>query len=229
MVRTPEGHMSDDLGVLYNALAARFPKGDEKVLPKGKGLVYITARTAMNRLDDVLGWANWWDKGTPLGDNSYQCELFVRLPGGRVISKFGVGGAAGMADAGDDDKSKESDAFKRAAVKFGVGRYLYGDGVPYLEPAEDTPSSLPAPARASLPAPAADAPREPEEMTPRTGPELVGWAVLVSKARGHDMLGFFEKLGQIRNWPGLPGEWPADIVATAHASARLSACYELVI
>ena len=38
-----------------------------------------------------------------------------------------------MSDSGDDDKSGYSDAFKRAAVKFGVGRYLYRDGVPSFD------------------------------------------------------------------------------------------------
>jgi putative DNA primase/helicase len=46
------------------------------------------------------------------------------------VTKCDAGGYAGMADSGDDDKSGYSDAFKRAAVKFGVARYLYRDGVP---------------------------------------------------------------------------------------------------
>jgi hypothetical protein len=38
-----------------------------------------------------------------------------------------------MADQGDGEKSGYSDAFKRAAAKFGVGRYLKGDGAPSYE------------------------------------------------------------------------------------------------
>ena len=63
-----------------------------------------------------------------------------------------------MADQGDDDKSGFSDAFKRAAVKFGVARYLYRDGVPGFVrerlPNVDAVTSPPDPAPA--PAPAAD-------------------------------------------------------------------------
>ena len=51
-------------------------------------------------------------------------------PDGSVLTKCDAGGYAGMADSGDDDKSGYSDAFKRAAVKFGVARYRYRDGAP---------------------------------------------------------------------------------------------------
>src|SRR5207253_6216353 len=92
-------------------------------------LHYITARTAMNRLDSVLGPENWWDDFVPL-ENSVTCRLTIRLPDGSTVTKADAGGYAGMADQGDDDKSGFSDAFKRAAAKFGVARYLYRDGVP---------------------------------------------------------------------------------------------------
>ena len=48
----------------------------------------------------------------------------------RTVDDTPAGGGAGMKDAGDDDKSAFSDALKRAAVKWGVGRYLYNDGRP---------------------------------------------------------------------------------------------------
>jgi len=41
------------------------------------------------------------------------------------IEKADVGGASGQPDAGDRHKAAFSDALKRAAVKFGIGRYLY--------------------------------------------------------------------------------------------------------
>ncbi len=115
---------------LFAALAARF--GDDEVKTRsqsGREFSYITARTAMNRLDNVLGPENWWDRFTP-SNHSVLCELSIRLPDGQILTKQDAGGNAGMADPGDDDKSAYSDAFKRAAAKFGVGRYLYQDGVP---------------------------------------------------------------------------------------------------
>jgi hypothetical protein len=84
----------------------------------------------MNRLDDVLGPENWWARFRMVAAESVLCYLTVRLPDGTKVTKSDVGGCAGMSDPGDDDKSAASDGLKRAAVHFGVGRYLYGDGVP---------------------------------------------------------------------------------------------------
>jgi hypothetical protein len=140
---------------LFAALAAPFEPAEVKVFSKnGKQIHYTTARTIMNRLDQVLGPENWWDDYTP-GEHSVLCRLSIRLPDGSVLTKADAGGYAGMADEGDDDKSGYSDAFKRAAVKFGVARYLYRDGVPSFV-AERTPAGAPSQARpsATTPAPA---------------------------------------------------------------------------
>jgi len=115
---------------IFADLIAPFAKDEVKTRPQGgRQLSYVTARTVMNRLDDVLGPENWWDEYHPQ-ENSVLCRLSIKLPDGSVLTKCDAGGYAGMTDSGDDDKSGYSDAFKRAAVKFGVGRYLYRDGVP---------------------------------------------------------------------------------------------------
>jgi hypothetical protein len=115
---------------LFARLAAKFDGGDVKSFKKGTAtLTYVTARTVMNRFDDVLGPSNWWDQYVPDKD-SVMCGITIRLPDGSTVTKWDAGGYAGMTDHGDDDKSGFSDAFKRAAVKWGVGRYLYRDGVP---------------------------------------------------------------------------------------------------
>jgi hypothetical protein len=132
---------------LFTALAAPFAAGEVKTRPQGgRQLSYVTARTIMNRLDEVLGPENWWDDYVPNG-TSVICRLTVRLPDGSTVTKVDAGGEAGMADAGDNDKSGFSDAFKRTAVKFGVGRYLYRDGVATLTSSEPAP-----PAVAQIPA-----------------------------------------------------------------------------
>src|SRR5262245_19956177 len=97
---------------LFAALAAPFDPQEVKlrVAPGGRQLHYITARTAMIRLDNVLGPENWWDEYIP-ATHSVQCRLTVRLPDGSTVTKCDVGGNAGMADPGDDDKSGYSDAF----------------------------------------------------------------------------------------------------------------------
>jgi len=122
--------MSTQYPEMFAALAAPFPLHEvKKRSQSGRELRYVTARTIMNRLDTVLGPEGWWDDYVP-GENSVLCRLTIVLPDGRNLTKADAGGYAGMADSGDDDKSGYSDAFKRAAVKFGVSRYLYGDGVP---------------------------------------------------------------------------------------------------
>lgn len=129
---------------IFTALAAEFRKEEVKTRPQGgRQLSYITARTAMNRLDDVLGPENWWDDYRLAGE-ALICRLSIRLPDGLVVAKEDAGGAAGMSDAGDDDKSQFSDAFKRAAVKFGIGRYLYRDGVPRFATTAQEPPRTPA-------------------------------------------------------------------------------------
>ena len=160
---------------LFAALAAPFAAGEVKSRPQGgRKLSYVTARTVMNRLDAVMGPENWWDDYTPLG-NSVICRLTLRLPDGQVLTKCDLGGVAGMADAGDDDKSGFSDALKRTAVKFGVGRYLYNDGVATLSesPAEAAPVAQVADL-ASPPLKPAQAPKRKE--TIETGYQLHQWA-----------------------------------------------------
>ena len=148
--------MSTQFPDLFAALAAPFEGSEVRVRTQaGRQLHYITARVAMNRLDDVLGPENWWDEYTP-GENSVLCRMTLRLPDGQTITKADAGGYAGMADSGDDDKSGFSDSFKRAAAKFGIARYLYRDGVPEFvrereaiagrpDPPADPPAAAPAP------------------------------------------------------------------------------------
>lgn len=97
----------------------------------GQPFDYVTARTVMNRFDDIVGWDNWWDEYREIADGVL-CRITVRLPDGHLISKEDAGGypdSHGLSEE-DTEKAGYSDAFKRAAVKFGVGRYLYQDGVP---------------------------------------------------------------------------------------------------
>lgn len=117
---------------LFAALAEPFDKDDVKTRSgSGRTLSYITARTAMNRLDDVLGPENWWDDYETFSNgHGVKCSLTIRLPDGSTVTKTGIGGTTEMHDPSDTDKTGESDALKRAAVKFGIARHLYRDGVP---------------------------------------------------------------------------------------------------
>lgn len=79
-------------------------------------VAYIDARDVMDRLDDVAG-GEWQDSYKSAPSGGLECALTI----------CGVT----RCDVGDDKNDNEaekagySDAFKRAAVKFGVGRFLY--------------------------------------------------------------------------------------------------------
>ncbi len=107
------------------ALKRPFPIGSVS-FRKGPGgskeLAYITARDVMQRLDEVFGVDGWSDKYEFIGGRM-MCNLTCNF-GGTLVSK---------ADGADDSqiegaKGGISDALKRAAVKFGIGRYLYHPG-----------------------------------------------------------------------------------------------------
>jgi hypothetical protein len=80
---------------------------------------YIKARAVMNRLDDVVGPANWKDDISPIGSGFF-CSLAIKIDGEWVSKTDG-------ADETDIDAFKGgiSDARKRAGVLWGIGRYLY--------------------------------------------------------------------------------------------------------
>ncbi len=89
---------------------------------KGIALAYINARDVMNRLDEVVGPGGWSDKYFETTSGRLMCEITILDPDtNRFITKSD---GAGDSDI-EGEKGAISDAFKRAAVKFGVGRYLY--------------------------------------------------------------------------------------------------------
>jgi hypothetical protein len=94
-------------------------KGD-----RAMAIAYIDARVVQDRLDQVLGFENWEDEYHSLDQGSVMCKLRVRI-GSDWIEKVDVGSPSEQPDEGDRVKAAFSDALKRAAVKFGLGRYLY--------------------------------------------------------------------------------------------------------
>ncbi len=226
---------------LFAALASEFHASEVKTRAlANRQIQYVTARTVMNRLDDVLGPANWWDDFIPL-EHSVICKLTICLPDGRVLTKADAGGYAGMTDPGDDDKSGYADAFKRAAVKWGVGRYLYRDGVPAFargsspEPDEpEPPASAPRrdngheePPRSGRgtsrwggrdpDAPAQAAPAE--EKAPRTGRALFAWAKVRDEEYDDGLLKRIAAWGKRKEFPDRMVDWTTDQVAQAYAMA----------
>lgn len=87
---------------------------------RGIALAYIDARDAMKRLDDVVGPVNWQDRYPWSESGKLCCEIGLRIDGEWVWKSNGAGDTNVEAD-----KGAFSDAFKRAAVMWGIGRYLY--------------------------------------------------------------------------------------------------------
>ena len=209
---------------LFAALAAPFDAQEVRIRTQGARQVqYITARTAMNRLDSVLGPENWWDEYVP-GESSVLCRLTVRMPDGSTLTKADAGGYAGMPDQGDDDKSGFSDAFKRAAVKFGVGRYLYRDGVPTFvkerEPATAPAPSVPVAEAAQAPEPSAPARSSAGNgSAPRSGRALFAWTKEQEQRHEVGLLKYLNGWAKLQEFPGRMVDWDADQVNQAYAEA----------
>ncbi len=87
-------------------------------------VAYVDVRTIQDRLDEILGVENWQDEYEVLPDLSVICRLKIRIRR-QWITKMDVGSPSDSSDSGDRMKAGFSDALKRAAVKFGIGRYLY--------------------------------------------------------------------------------------------------------
>lgn len=93
---------------------------------RGGTFDYITARQVAERLDSVVGPGNWSTAFRVLNTDEHVVEC--------TLTVFGVQRAdVGYSNNPDSDNEPEpfkaaySDAFKRAAVQFGVGRWLYKD------------------------------------------------------------------------------------------------------
>ena len=177
-----------DVKAVTAALSDPFEAGEVKFKPQSvKGnralaLAYIDCRVVQDRLDDVLGVEGWMDEYQLLPDGSVMCKLQLNL-GGQWVTKMDVGSMSEQPDGGDRLKAAFSDALKRAAVKFGVGRYLYRLPAVWADydPAKKQFTQAPAlppfarpkakAARPAGPTPAAK-PAEPPSKLPATGAEM---------------------------------------------------------
>jgi hypothetical protein len=114
---------------LLQRLTAPFPIDEVCFKPqtvqgnRALAVAYLDARAVMDRLDEVLGASGWQDDYSAL-DGGVKCTLTLRI-NGDWIGKSDVGSRSDQPDEGDQRKAAFSDALKRAAVKWGIGRYLY--------------------------------------------------------------------------------------------------------
>lgn len=121
------------------------PGGTTKDGKKAQALAYIDARDVQGRLDDVFGLM-WETEHYNAGDDHICCRITVTLPNGQKISRTNgcwVGNVEvtphnGKVESKEEDRADReakwalSDAFKRAASLFGIGKYLYDMPSPYF-------------------------------------------------------------------------------------------------
>lgn len=96
----------------------------------GSFVAYIDARQAMDLLDKACGKGNWQDK-YELVNGTLFCHLGIKIDG-EWIWKTDCGTESNV----EKEKGEVSDAFKRAAVKWGVGRFLYELPVQWVNSSE---------------------------------------------------------------------------------------------
>lgn len=192
--KQPEDTAADRPSVeaLTKALAAPFDPAMVRFKPavvtgnRALALAYVDARVIQDRLDEVLGVEGWQDDYECLPDGSVVCRLRLRL-GNEWVTKVDVGSPSEQPDGGDRLKAAFSDALKRAAVKFGIGRYLYRLPSQWVDydpqrrqimktpplPAFAIPHKEPAPkAESSAPSRAKPVPAVPSPGLPANGLEL---------------------------------------------------------
>lgn len=95
--------------------------------PQAQCVAYISARDVMDLLDKVVGVENWQDD-YKLVDGKLMAGIGIKC-GTEWVWKWDTGNESQM----DGDKGQISDAFKRAGVKWGIGRFLYDLDIKYVE------------------------------------------------------------------------------------------------
>ena len=98
-------------------------------------VAYIDSRQAQDLLDEVCGAENWQDE-------YYQADglLFCKV-GIKVNNEWIWKSDTGTESKEDKEKGHSSDAFKRACVKWGIGRFLYSKEIQYIESNEKKTNS----------------------------------------------------------------------------------------
>ena len=96
---------------------------------------YLQARAVMDRLDEVLGVPGWSDSYSAVqtAESGIACRLTIHRGDKPSITKEDAAECTNVSPV----KGGYSDALKRAAVKFGMGRYLYTVDTVFAENIQD--------------------------------------------------------------------------------------------
>ena len=100
---------------------------------RGMAVAFITSRAIQRRLDETVGAFHWKTEFTPwhqIGNGSQLCALSIYdEERGEWVTKTD---GAENSDI-EPVKGGLSDSFKRAAVQWGIGRYLYSLGAVWVD------------------------------------------------------------------------------------------------
>lgn len=95
--------------------------------PKLKMIAYVDARDVAEHLDNIIGPENWCDTYKEVKGNLF-CSIGIKV-GNEWVFKSDCG----VASKTEKEKGESSDAFKRAAVKWGINRDAYRVGMVELQ------------------------------------------------------------------------------------------------
>lgn len=96
--------------------------------PSAQCVAYIDARDVMDLLDEVVGHENWQDDYKDLGGQIF-AGIGIKTGDGWWVWKWDTGSESNI----EKEKGQASDSFKRAAVKWGIGRFLYSKDIIFVE------------------------------------------------------------------------------------------------
>lgn len=98
--------------------------------PSATCVAYIDSRDVCDLLDEVVGPENWQRDHKEVKGNMF-AGIGIKC-GDEWIWKWDCGTESNQ----DAQKGESSDSFKRAAVQWGVGRFLYSLGIEYVNASE---------------------------------------------------------------------------------------------
>jgi hypothetical protein len=211
----------------------------------GKELTYIDKRSITNRLDSVCGPHGWFPEYEAT-QRGYKCRLSILVPmdteGTSVwMAKEDGAGFEEMGttnkttgefeyDVDNDEKSGYTNALRRAAQDaWGIGRYLYGKGIPtFLDPnasatpmldavrgvaASERAATSPAPAPEPAPTPPAQAaPVYDNFKIPKPGRSVFAWTKEMEKTFETSLVAGMGREGENKGWGNKFAEWTEDQV-----------------
>lgn len=125
----------EEIKALSGKLAERIPyKWRVQSYSKSKAtaicVAYIDSRDVQNRLDEVIGISNWQTDYKEHKNNLF-CGIGIKFAD-EWVWKWDCG----TESKEDAEKGEASDSFKRAAVKWGIGRFLYSEKIQYINASE---------------------------------------------------------------------------------------------